>query len=54
MERVIKVFMSNPQQIIIKLTEILQENSNVAGLVLVGSYARENGYQATEYSDLEL
>jgi len=46
--------MSNPQQIIIKLTEILQENSNVAGLVLVGSYARENGYQATEYSDLEL
>lgn len=45
--------MSNPKKIVIRLKEILEKNSSVASLVLVGSQARETVYKADRYSDLE-
>lgn len=43
----------DPKLLINSLTKELLNNSNVVGLILVGSQARDIIYQATEYSDLE-
>lgn len=46
--------MSDPQKIIASLQEELAKNPLVVGLALVGSWARENIYTASKYSDMEV
>ena len=43
----------NPRELISSLTREFKENSLVRAFVLVGSQARNNVYEATEYSDME-
>ncbi len=45
--------MIKPRQLIVELKSHLEKNPLVLGLVLVGSYAREDIYNATKYSDIE-
>lgn len=43
----------SPKEITDALTQKFSQNPLILGFVLVGSQARETGYTATEYSDLE-
>lgn len=45
--------MIDPKSIIEQLTKELQNNNSIVVFTLVGSQARDKGYKATKYSDLE-